>query len=115
MPRPDHREGLPKWRRRLPWAIWTVVLVAFSLQWFVRDWLQADTYDQTVIAQSLVMAIIFLSFVVVTGMGGMVSLMQASFVTAGGFAAGWALTPRLRHRHPRLSRRTARSTSSGRW
>ena len=38
------------------------------------------------------MAIIFLSFVVVTGMGGMVSLMQASFVTAGGFAAGWALT-----------------------
>ena len=38
------------------------------------------------------MAIIFLSFVVVTGMGGQVSLMQASFVTAGGFAAGWALT-----------------------
>jgi ABC-type branched-subunit amino acid transport system ATPase component/ABC-type branched-subunit amino acid transport system permease subunit len=38
------------------------------------------------------MAVIFLSFVVVTGMGGQVSLMQASFVTAGGFAAGWALT-----------------------
>ena len=33
-----------------------------------------------------------MSFVVVTGMGGMVSLAQASFVTAGGFAAGWALT-----------------------
>ena len=44
------------------------------------------------IAQSLVMAIIFLSFVVVTGMGGMVSLAQATFVTAGGFAAGWALS-----------------------
>ena len=52
---------------------------------------QADTYDQTVIAQSLAMAIIFLSFVVVTGIGGMVSLAQATFVTAGGFAAGWAL------------------------
>ena len=38
--------------------------------WFGCDWLQADTYDQTVIAQSLVMAIIFLSFVVVTGIGG---------------------------------------------
>jgi len=62
------------------------------LQWFGASWLQADTYDQTVIAQSLAMAVIFLSFVVVTGMGGQVSLMQASFVTAGGFAAGWALT-----------------------
>ena len=60
--------------------------------WFGWDWLRADAYDQTVIAQSLVMAIIFLSFVVVTGMSGQVSLMQASFVTAGGFAAGWALT-----------------------
>ena len=58
-------------RRRLPWAIWTFVLVAFSLRWFgVGLAAQADTYDQTVIAQSLVMAIIFLSFVVVTGMGG---------------------------------------------
>jgi ABC-type branched-subunit amino acid transport system ATPase component/branched-subunit amino acid ABC-type transport system permease component len=92
VPPPDHREGLSKLRRRLPWAIWTVILVAFSMGWFGWDWLRADSYDQTVIAQSLVMAIIFLSFVVVTGMSGQVSLMQASFVTAGGFAAGWALT-----------------------
>ena len=92
VPRPDHRAGLPKWRRRLPWAVWTLILIAFSLQWFGASWLQADTYDQTVIAQSLAMAVIFLSFVVLTGMTGQVSLMQASFVTAGGFAAGWALT-----------------------
>jgi branched-subunit amino acid ABC-type transport system permease component/ABC-type branched-subunit amino acid transport system ATPase component len=92
VPPPDHREGLPKWRRRLPWGVWTFILVAFSLQWFGASWLQADAYDQTVIAQSLAMAVIFLSFVVVTGMSGQVSLMQASFVTAGGFAAGWALT-----------------------
>ncbi len=92
VPPPDHREGMSKLRRRLPWAIWTFILIAFSLGWFGWDWLRADTYDQTVIAQSLAMAIIFLSFVVVTGMGGQVSLMQASFVTAGGFAAGWALT-----------------------
>jgi ABC-type branched-subunit amino acid transport system ATPase component/ABC-type branched-subunit amino acid transport system permease subunit len=90
-PRPDHREGLPAWRKRLPWVIFTIALVGFSMQWLSPSWLQADAYDQTVIAQSLVMGIIFLSFVVVTGMGGMVSLAQASFVTAGGFAAGWAL------------------------
>src|SRR4051794_38807288 len=92
VPPPDHREGLSKVRRRLPWAVWTVILLAFSLGWFGWDWLRADAYDQTVIAQSLVMAIIFLSFVVVTGMSSQVSLMQASFVTAGGFAGGWALT-----------------------
>jgi ABC-type branched-subunit amino acid transport system ATPase component/branched-subunit amino acid ABC-type transport system permease component len=92
VPPPDHRDGMSRLRRQLPWAIWTLILIAFSLGWFGWDWLRADTYDQTVIAQSLAMAIIFLSFVVVTGMGGQVSLMQASFVTAGGFAAGWALT-----------------------
>jgi ABC-type branched-subunit amino acid transport system ATPase component/branched-subunit amino acid ABC-type transport system permease component len=90
-PRPDHREGLPAWRRRLPWAVATVALIAFSLQWINVSSLRADDYDQSVIAQSLVMGIIFLSFVVVTGMGGMVSLAQATFVTAGGFTAGWAL------------------------
>ena len=62
------------------------------MQWFHASWLQADTYDQTVIAQSLATAIIFLSFVVVTGMGGWSASTQATFVTAGGFAAGWALS-----------------------
>ena len=92
VPPPDHREGMSKLRRRLPWALWTIVLLGWSLGWLPWDWARADTYDQTVIAQSLAMAIIFLSFVVVTGMSGQVSLMQASFVTAGGFAGGWALT-----------------------
>jgi len=90
-PRPDHREGLPAWRRRLPWVVFTICLIGFSMDWLSPSWLRADSYDQTVIAQSIVMGIIFLSFVVVTGIGGMVSLAQASFVTAGGFAAGWAL------------------------
>ena len=90
--RPDHREGMPAWRRRLPWAVWTLILIAYSQQWLPWDWARADPFDQSVIAQSLVMAMIFLSFVVVTGLGGMVSLAQTSFVIAGGFAAGWALT-----------------------
>jgi ABC-type branched-subunit amino acid transport system ATPase component/branched-subunit amino acid ABC-type transport system permease component len=90
-PPPDHRVGMPAWRRRLPWIVWTIVLIGFSLQWLPWAWAQADTYDQTVIAQSLAMAIIFLSFVVVTGMGGMISLAQAAFATAGGFTVGWAI------------------------
>jgi branched-subunit amino acid ABC-type transport system permease component/ABC-type branched-subunit amino acid transport system ATPase component len=89
-PPPDHRDGLPPWRRRLPWVVFIVLVVAFALQWVSA--LQANEYAKTVIAQSLATAIIFLSFVVVTGMGGMVSLAQAMFVTTGGFIAGWALS-----------------------
>jgi ABC-type branched-subunit amino acid transport system ATPase component/branched-subunit amino acid ABC-type transport system permease component len=91
-PPPDHRRELSAIRRRLPWAAFAVAIVGFSMQWIHVPWLRADTYAQTVIAQSLAMAIIFLSFVIVTGMGGMVSLAQATFVTAGGFGAGWALS-----------------------
>jgi len=49
-----------------------VILIGFALGWINVSWLSADTYDQTVIAQGLAIALIFLSFVVVTGMGGMV-------------------------------------------
>ena len=115
VPPPDHRDGMSKLRRRLPWAVWTVVLVAFSMGWFGWDWLRADVYDQTVIAQSLVFAIIFLSFVVVTGMSGQVSLMQASFVTRRRLRERLGAHPRLRRRqHPRCCSLTVRSTSSGR-
>jgi ABC-type branched-subunit amino acid transport system ATPase component/branched-subunit amino acid ABC-type transport system permease component len=91
-PMSDHREGLPAWRRRLPWALFTVALLAFALQWIDVSWLQADAYEQSLIATGLATALVFLSFVVVTGLGGMVSLAQATFVTTGGFAAGWALS-----------------------
>ncbi len=90
-PPPDHRAGLPAWRRRLPWVLVTVALLGFALQWINVAALQADNYEQAQIALGLVYAIIFLSFVVVTGLGGMVSLAQSTFVIAGGFAAGWAL------------------------
>jgi branched-subunit amino acid ABC-type transport system permease component len=92
VPRPDHRRGMSAMRRRLPWVIWTIILLVYTQQWLEWSWIRAGTYEQTVIAQGLAVAIIFLSFVVVTGMGGMVSLAQATFVTAGGFAAGWALS-----------------------
>ncbi len=91
VPRPDHRTGLPTWRRRLPWVIATICLVAFSLDWINVPALQADSYEQGLVVLGLTMGLIFLSFVVITGMGGMVSLAQATFVTAGGLTAGWAL------------------------
>jgi ABC-type branched-subunit amino acid transport system ATPase component/branched-subunit amino acid ABC-type transport system permease component len=90
-PSPDHRAGLPPWRRRAPWIVFTVALLAFSLHWFHVHSLGASAYYETVIAQSIAFGIVLLSFVVVTGLGGMVSLAQATFVTAGGLAAGWAL------------------------
>jgi len=90
-PASDHRVGLPAWRRRLPWALFTVALLGFSFQWVDAGWLQADIYESSLIAQGIAVGLVFLSFVVVTGMGGMVSLAQATFVIAGGFAAGWAL------------------------
>jgi branched-subunit amino acid ABC-type transport system permease component/ABC-type branched-subunit amino acid transport system ATPase component len=91
VPRPDHRRGMSALRRRLPWVVWTLVLVAYSQQWIGIRYLHADTYAQTVLANGLAVAVIFLSFVVVTGIGGMVSLAQAAFVTVGGLGAGWAL------------------------
>jgi ABC-type branched-subunit amino acid transport system ATPase component/branched-subunit amino acid ABC-type transport system permease component len=90
-PRPDHRAGLPRWRKRLPWAIATVCVMAYAFDWIPVDALQAGRYEQSLIALSLTMGLIFLSFVVVTGVGGMVSLAQGTFVTAGGMATGWAL------------------------
>jgi ABC-type branched-subunit amino acid transport system ATPase component/branched-subunit amino acid ABC-type transport system permease component len=86
----DHRTGMSLLRRQLPWVVFVVVLMGYGMHWFPIGF-QATNYAQTIIAQGLATSIILLSFVVVTGMGGMVSLAQATFVTAGGFAAGWAL------------------------
>lgn len=70
------------WRHRAPWAVVGVVFVGYA--WFV-----ADGYWTGVLNRGLVLALVFLSFVVVTGVGGMINLAQAAFVTAGGFTAGW--------------------------
>ncbi len=83
-PAPDPRRGLPQWRRMLPWTIFIVAGVIYTVGF-------SGTFWSGQIALGLVLAIIFLSFVVVTGIGGMVSLAQATFVTTGAFAAGWAL------------------------
>ena len=83
-PPPDHRDGMSAFRRRAPWTAFTVLGLGWAL-------FLAPDFWAFLTAKGLVFATIFLSFVVVTGMGGMVSLAQGSFVTAGGFVAGWAL------------------------
>ena len=91
-PAEDHRDGLPRWRRILPWAVFLALFVAFTLQWLPWGWAQASDFEALgILAPGMALAIVFLSFVVVTGLGGMVSLAQGTFVTAGGFAAGWAV------------------------
>ncbi|MGQ0802462.1 MAG: ABC transporter permease subunit [Actinomycetota bacterium] len=86
-PPPDHRTGVPAWRRRVPWLVAAAVLV-----WYVQ--FVADDFWASQVSSGLVLSLVFLSFVVVTGLGGMVSLAQATFVTTGGFVAGWLVNKR---------------------
>ncbi len=78
----DPRSDLTPWRQRLPWAVASVLLLGYGL--FI-----ADAYWQGILNRGLVLGLVFLSFVVVTGLGGMINLAQATFVTVGGFTAGW--------------------------
>jgi ABC-type branched-subunit amino acid transport system ATPase component/ABC-type branched-subunit amino acid transport system permease subunit len=67
-------------------------VAAAVLVWYVQ--FVADDFWASQIASGLVLSLVFLSFVVVTGLGGMVSLAQATFVTTGGFVAGWLVNKR---------------------
>jgi ABC-type branched-subunit amino acid transport system ATPase component/branched-subunit amino acid ABC-type transport system permease component len=77
---------LTRERRTLPQRGQTVLLwvIAGLLIQFV-----GGEYWNQFIAEGLCMSIIFLSFVVITGQVGVVSLAQAGFVTCGGLLAGW--------------------------
>ncbi|WP_345020525.1 ABC transporter permease, partial [Actinomadura keratinilytica] len=82
-PPPDHLAGLPRWRRVLPWgaAVAALLLWTFTI---------GGDYWVGLVAQGLVLALIFCSFVVVTGLGGMVNLAQASFAALAALTAGLA-------------------------
>ena len=71
----------PAWRRHAGWLAATLVLLVYLF--FV-----ASTYWVSVFTGGLAVALVLLSFVVVTGIGGMVSLAQAAFVTVAGLTAG---------------------------
>ncbi|WP_336211409.1 ABC transporter permease subunit [Nonomuraea sp. LPB2021202275-12-8] len=86
-PPPDHLAGVPLWRRRLPWVVGLVALLVFTFA--------GSEYYVGVAAQGLVLALIFCSFVVVTGIGGMVNLAQASFAAMAALTCGWAFASGL--------------------
>jgi ABC-type branched-subunit amino acid transport system ATPase component/branched-subunit amino acid ABC-type transport system permease component len=82
-PPPDYLADLPRWRRALPWSVSLAALLVWTLAF-------GDDYWVGLVAQGLVLALIFCSFVVVTGIGGMVNLAQATFAALAALAAGLA-------------------------
>jgi ABC-type branched-subunit amino acid transport system ATPase component/branched-subunit amino acid ABC-type transport system permease component len=83
-PPPDYLRGLPLWRRALPWAVATGLLIYFVMG-------PASAFDVGLVQQGLAYGLIFLSFVLVTGAGGMVSLAQSAFVLVSSLVMGWAV------------------------
>ncbi len=81
----DHRVDLSPWRRTLPWLVAGLVLLGYGL-------FLADSIWRLVILSGLSMGLIFLSFTVVTGLGGMISLAQSAFAGVGALAAGYLLS-----------------------
>ncbi|WP_424211052.1 ABC transporter permease subunit [Streptomyces sp. BI20] len=80
-PPPDHLAGASWGRRWGPWAAAAVVTCAALYTVTTPFW-------SGLIAQGLAVSLVFLSFTVVTGLGAMVSLAQAGFVTAAALTAG---------------------------
>jgi ABC-type branched-subunit amino acid transport system ATPase component/branched-subunit amino acid ABC-type transport system permease component len=77
----DIADDRPAWRRHAGWLVPSLVLLGYLF--FV-----ANGYWLSVFTGGLALTLVFLSFVIVTGLGGMVSLAQAAFVTAAGLTAG---------------------------
>ncbi|MDL4771569.1 ABC transporter permease subunit [Actinomadura xylanilytica] len=87
-PPPDYLADLPRWRRALPWSLSVAALLVWTFA-------LGDDYWVGLVAQGLVLALIFCSFVVVTGIGGMVNLAQASFAALAALSAGLAFSKGL--------------------
>ncbi|WP_420637479.1 ABC transporter permease subunit [Candidatus Poriferisocius sp.] len=80
----EYTDDLPAWRVRLPWVLGGVFIVlqvlVFADQFWLGFWVSG-----------LALALVFLSWVMLTGLGGMVSLAQAAFVTMAAMTAGLVL------------------------
>ena len=84
-PPPDYQRDLPAWRRALPSLIACALLLYGVYSLLGSFWLGITT-------RGLIFSLIFLSFTIVTGVGGMVSLAQAAFVSGAGLMAGALIT-----------------------
>jgi ABC-type branched-subunit amino acid transport system ATPase component/branched-subunit amino acid ABC-type transport system permease component len=80
-PPPDPLAHLSGWRRALPWTVAAALLAAYIA-------FAAGDYAAGLIVQGLAMAIIFMSFTIITGIGGMANLATAAFVSVAGCMAG---------------------------
>jgi ABC-type branched-subunit amino acid transport system ATPase component/branched-subunit amino acid ABC-type transport system permease component len=81
VPPPDYLALRPPWRRIAPWIFWFTALLVYI-------YVGADSYWLGLATKGLAVSLVFLSFTIVTGTGGIVSLAQAAFVTASGLMAG---------------------------
>jgi branched-subunit amino acid ABC-type transport system permease component/ABC-type branched-subunit amino acid transport system ATPase component len=77
-------DDLPRWRR---WAPWIVAVVLFNVWVFFI----VDDFWLGLLTTGLAYSVVFLSFVIVTGQGGMVSLAQSAFVMLAALIAGRAM------------------------
>jgi ABC-type branched-subunit amino acid transport system ATPase component/branched-subunit amino acid ABC-type transport system permease component len=77
---PDYTSDLTRWQRAAPLVVRGVLLLVIGLI--------ANPVWQNLIITGLALAVVFLSYTVVTGTGGMVSLAQGSFATAAALTTG---------------------------
>ncbi|MER5732580.1 ATP-binding cassette domain-containing protein [Streptomyces sp. NPDC002138] len=80
-PPPDHLAGA-SWRRR--WGVWAAGAVLLCVALYTVT----TPLWSGLLAQGLAIALVFMSFTVLTGLGSMVSLAQATFVTGAALVAG---------------------------
>ncbi|MFI1480351.1 ATP-binding cassette domain-containing protein [Streptomyces sp. NPDC020747] len=77
----DYLAGRSRLRRWGPWAVAAVLLA-------VAFYTVTTPFWSGILAQGLALSLVFVSFTVVTGLGAMVSLAQATFVTGAALVAG---------------------------
>ncbi|WP_372344626.1 ATP-binding cassette domain-containing protein [Streptomyces sp. KL116D] len=77
----DYLAGRSRARRWGPWAVAGVLLA-------VSFYTVTTPFWSGILAQGLAISLVFMSFTVVTGLGAMVSLAQATFVTGAALVAG---------------------------
>ncbi|MFI1646929.1 ATP-binding cassette domain-containing protein [Streptomyces avidinii] len=77
----DHLAGAP-WSRR--WGVWAVGAALLCVAFYTVT----TPFWSGLLAQGLAIALVFMSFTVVTGLGAMVSLAQGTFVTGAALVAG---------------------------
>ncbi|MFD9303779.1 ATP-binding cassette domain-containing protein [Streptomyces sp. NPDC060048] len=77
----DHLAGAA-WGRR--WGVWAALGAALGVAFYTVT----TPFWSGLLAQGLALALVFMSFTVVTGLGAMVSLAQGTFVTGAALVAG---------------------------